>query len=87
MKRISKFKQVEYLDYISYKKKKYIREESIIDYDHHTISWVYEIPDENKRTGGPLHYYSIDVGWSKDDKCNKNNPAPKIEIEFQKLFR
>ena len=53
MKRRNKFKQVEYMDHISYKGKKYIREECIINDDHHTISWNFEIPDENKRTDGP----------------------------------
>jgi len=32
-----------------------------------------------------IAYYSLDIGWSKNGKLDKNNPEPKIETIFQNL--
>jgi hypothetical protein len=66
----------------------YIREECKMNGNFHTIEWNFEIPDEDHRTGGPLHYYSIDKGWSNpvNNRMSLTQPAPELEVEFQRII-
>lgn len=56
--------------------------------DLHTIKWNvinkehylhYETMIEQKI----VEYFSVDIGWSKDGKLDKNNPIPDIEKYFK----
>lgn len=92
MKRTTKYTKTEFLDRLTHEGKKYIREETIMDDDDHIICWEYQVKDENYRQGGPLFYFSSDMGWGgnyPNGKVNlsKDNPIPEIELIFQKEIR
>ncbi len=87
-------KRIEYLHFISYYGKKYIREEVIIPecfswesepdklIDLHTIKWR-NYDEKIYQEFGNIEYYSNDMGWSKNGHLNKSNPIPKIEQKFK----
>lgn len=93
MRRTSRYEKTEFMDRLTHNGLKYLREECIMDSDHHTISWNYQIPDESRRQDGPLFYFSKDMGWAgsypsgRRQNLSKDNPIPEIEVIFQKEVR
>jgi hypothetical protein len=60
----------------------YVREETILHKDFHTINWRL-LEDEYEES---IEYYSKKSGWSKDSKCHPSNPIPEIEQIFQEKY-
>ena len=98
MKLIGKpYSKTEHYHILEYNEIEYIREECLIknsawtdkDGNHlhlHTIKWSILKPNnEFEEHGKMVAYYSLDIGWSKNGKLDKNNPTPKIETIFQNL--
>lgn len=72
-------RRIDYKDWIVYKGKEYVREETLFT-GFHTIAW-------RSLDGEKLfEYYSGDMGWSKDGHLRKNNPVPEIELEFKRTI-
>jgi hypothetical protein len=93
MKRTSRYEKSEFVDTLIHNGLKYRREECIMDGNHHTIRWNYQIKDESRRQGGPLFYFSKDMGWGGNypdgvkRNLSKDNPIPEVEVVFQREIR
>lgn len=65
---------------VRHKRKTYIRKESEMNGGFHTISWTSE--DGEKL----IHYFTSRIGWGDSSgHLNPDQPAPEVEVEFQKL--
>lgn len=73
-----------YITYLEYDGVEYVREENMLDGEtlNHNIAW------RSRDHEVLYHYYSDSGGWSdKNGYLGFGEPAPKLEIEYQKVFR